>query len=427
VTERVYLHVGAPKSGTTYLQATLADNRAALAAAGMTVLGERHVDLVHAAMVIRDDPRLDKLPERASGAWDRVLEEIGAWDGESAILSYELLAGATPEQAAGALAALSAYDVHVIITARDFARALPSAWQERLKFALTTPLEEWQPRPDTDARSEWGWRTLDPAGVAARWGASLPKDRVHIVTMPPGGDPAELWRRFAQACGLEGVDVQLPDGRENTSLSVAAAEVLRRVNELATAPIVGNREHALWLRDTLAHRVLASLGDESIGLTDAQYAEAEQRADQSRARLAKAGHPWHGDPDDLGPIRPDARTPGDVGADELLDVAIGAIWKLLLVTREASSARPEPVAPAAPDPPAGPVAAVRQLVQGVPRRRAALEERVEQLEAELALSRQLQNRLAMVTDVVAELLLPQRDQDPSRLEHAVRVYRRETL
>ncbi len=64
MTQRVYLHVGAPKSGTTYLQQTLRTNRDRLEAAGVLVAGESHVELVHAAMVVREDVRLERPSSR---------------------------------------------------------------------------------------------------------------------------------------------------------------------------------------------------------------------------------------------------------------------------------------------------------------------------------------------------------------------------
>jgi hypothetical protein len=423
VTRRVYLHVGLPKSGTTYLQSVLRANRAPLRDRGHAVVGQEHVDLVHAGMVVREDPRLEKLPERASRAWQRLLDEIRDWPGDTAIVSYELLAGATAEQAARAIGDLSAYDVHVVITARDLGRALPSAWQERLKFALTTPLEDWEPRPETDERSEWGWRTLDPAGVAERWGGSIPSERLHMVTMPRGGRPEELWRRFAEACEISDVDVEFPDGLENTSLGAAAAEVLRRVNEVSGPPISDGREQARWLRDTLAHEILAGLDDEPMGLTDAQFAEALERSEQSRARLEDAGHTWHGDPDDLTPTRRDARTPGEVDGDRLLRVAVDAIWQLLLALREERRARTDEPVPARP----GPRQLVRAVHHGVLlRENQRLQVRLDELEEQLRQSRMLQHRIASVTDLVTELLLPLADQDPDALAQAVRTYRKES-
>ncbi|MEO5851942.1 MAG: hypothetical protein ABIQ15_05465, partial [Nocardioides sp.] len=324
MTKRVYLHVGAPKSGTTYVQAVLDANRARLHDAGVRVVGDAHLDRIHAAMVVRQDPRLDALPDRARTSWARLVKQIHGWRGDTAILSYELFAGASAEQVATALADLDGLEVHVVITARDLGTAVPSAWQERLKFALTTPLEEWQPRPESaGVRAEWGWRTMDPAGVASRWGGTLPPERVHIVTVPrDGGDRAELWHRFAAACGLDVPDVVLDVDRANESLGLVPAELLRRVNELVRAPIKGNREQARWLRDTLAHGILAQLGREPIGVTDRQFADADRRADQARDRIVAAGYDVRGDLADLAATRPDARLPGDAADHELLDTAL---------------------------------------------------------------------------------------------------------
>ena len=233
MTQRLYLHVGAPKSGTTYIQGVLEHNRDRLADAGVLVVGERHLDRVHAAMVVRDDPRLDSLPERASAAWDRLVTQIRHWRGHTAVLSYELFAGASAEQAERALGHLEGIETHIVITARDLGRSLPSAWQERLKFALTTPLERWRPRPESaGVRAEWGWRTMNPSGVAVRWGATLSPERVHVVTVPREvGDGQELWRRFAAAAGLSDYDLDLTFNRANESLGLVEAELLRRVNE----------------------------------------------------------------------------------------------------------------------------------------------------------------------------------------------------
>ena len=91
MTERVYLHVGSPKSGTTYLQRVLRHNQEELGRQGVLVAGRTHGDLVHAGFVVREDPRLARLPERASGAWDRLVEEVRGFRGHTAIISYELL------------------------------------------------------------------------------------------------------------------------------------------------------------------------------------------------------------------------------------------------------------------------------------------------------------------------------------------------
>lgn len=427
MTERVILHVGSPKSGTTYLQSVLAANADRLASAGVAVVGRERVDLVHAAMVIREDPRLEHLPPRAATAWDRLREEIAAAPATTALMSYELLAGASRAQARRALDDLAAYDVEVVVTGRDLARSMASAWQERLKFALTTPFEEWQPPAENVRRSEWGWRTLDPSGVAQRWGHSLPDQKVHLVTVPRDGGADELWRRFADACGLGGVVVDAPSEPTNQSLGVAAAEVLRRVNELVSAPVEGNREQALWLRDTLAHQVLAPLDDEPFGMTDAHLASAQAQYERCRTRLAAHDYRWHGDPEDLRPRRGAGRTPGAVPAERQLEVAIRALWELLLRVRAESRRRPEEFERSG-----GPRGIARRVLttpsrSRIARRQHELATRLRELDESLAESRRLQYRLAMVTDVVGELLLPWSEQDEERLVDFVRRYRPEAL
>lgn len=446
MTDRVYLHVGAPKSGTTYLQQVLRDNRSRLGEAGVLVAGGPQVELVHAAMVLREDPRLDRLPPRARGAWQRIVDEVRGWAGHTAVVSYELFAGATAEQARRAIDDLAGVEVHVVVTSRDLGRAVASGWQERLKFALTTPLEQWVPKPESATRSEWGWRTMDPAGVTARWGAALPAQQVHVVTGAAGAAPQELWLRFAEATGLDAVSVDLPPARSNTSLGAAASEVLRRVNEHVAAPLDTNREQARWLRDVLAHQVLAPLDRTPLAITPVQLADAQEHYTACRAAIESAGYRVHGDLGDLAPSESEGTTPAEVPDEEVLDVAVRALLDVLLRLRESAGHGAaaseggdagEAAAPAAgvdgPRPtPSGLLGRGKNLVSGAyaARVRGEVEQlrgRVEELEAELARSRALQPRLAMVTDLVSELLLPDGARDEEALRAGLESYRRETL
>lgn len=433
MTKRVYLHVGAPKSGTTYLQQVLEVNRIALYDAGVLVVGESHLDRVHAAMVVRKDPRLEALPERARTAWARLVKQIRNWRGDTAILSYELFAGASAEQVQLALADLDGLQVHVVVTARDLAAAVPSAWQERLKFALTTPLEEWKPRPESaGVRAEWGWRTMDPAGVAARWGASLARERIHIVTVPKDGtDRTELWRRFAAACDVDVDGLRLDVDRVNQSLGVAAAELLRRVNEKVGAPITGSREQSRWLRDTLAHKILAPLGSEPIGLTDEHFDEARRRAEEAVARIAASGYDVCGDLGDLTATRSSHRLPGDTTDTELLEVAVQAIVGLLELVRERTLAgevrEGEGAAEASGLSAFGKGVVRRVTARHVDRRHETLRARIAELEEEAAAARSLHLRVAELTDVVTELLLPPAQANRAVTGRALTKYRKVSL
>jgi hypothetical protein len=427
MTTRVYLHVGAPKSGTTFLQGVLESNRATLADAGVLVVGERHLDRIHAALQIREDPRLADLPESARHAWDTLVRQIREWQGESAVLSYELLAAASSQQAGRALADLAAYDVHVVITARDLGRSAVSAWQERLKFGLTTPLEKWVPKGEDD-QGEWGWHTLDPSAVVQRWGATLPADHVHVVTAPRPGAPADqLWHRFAEACGLGALSVDLEVARANESLGVVQAELLRRVNQGLGEEIRGSRQRSIWIRDLLAQQVLAPLGHEPIGIAPHQVAGALAVWERAVERIRAGGYAVHGDLDDLRPADSAARLPLDVADAELVKAAAATICALVVELRDRSVAGR--VGPAART---GRRARLRHLAERATapyaeRRVRELTRRVQELEREVQQARRLHLRVAALQDVVTELLLEPDRQDAGVTAKALRAYRRSSL
>ncbi len=92
---RVFLHVGLPKTGTTYLQTMMWHNRSRLRDQGFLYPGSIRMDHYRAWQDVRLGPRTG----RATGAWERLREEIDAWDGD-ALLSHEFFSMATPAQAA---------------------------------------------------------------------------------------------------------------------------------------------------------------------------------------------------------------------------------------------------------------------------------------------------------------------------------------
>src|ERR1700712_802256 len=100
---RVYLHVGLPKTGTTYVQTVLWENRPALAEQGIVYPGVRRREHMWSSVVIRERPGLERRNPRAAGAWARLLAQVEtAPDG--ALISHEFLGAASAEQANGALA-----------------------------------------------------------------------------------------------------------------------------------------------------------------------------------------------------------------------------------------------------------------------------------------------------------------------------------
>lgn len=341
--ERVYLHIGAPKTGTTFLQDVLLMNRQKLADKGIWYVGERWSDHVHARFALVDHPRLKRLDAHARGAWDRAVAEAQEWPGHSAIISHEMFGSATPEQAARAVADLAPAEVHLVFTARNAVDHVLAVWQEQLKWRFTTPLSHWRPAEDSAGpHSDWSWRTMDPAVVLDRWRGDLDPAQIHVVTVPqqPTGKN-ELWERFAVACGIPPDLCDLRVARPNKSLGATEAELLRRVNVKLGNAIPDRAEIGRWMRQYLAHTVLVPRGGPRLALREPEIGELTARAAESRRALTAAGYDIVGDLDDLRPLAPQRAGihPDDVEDAALLDAATATIAAMLLTIKERTEER----------------------------------------------------------------------------------------
>ena len=352
--QRVILHVGAPKSGTTFVQSVLWHNRERLAAHGVLVPGRSLFDFDRAASAIRSTTPLAPRHRTHAAVWRRLVEETRRWPG-TAMISNEWLSLASTEQAQRAIADLAPGQVHVVFTARDFVTQVPAAWQETLKLGRGQSLSEFIEGLDADGQ-RWSWWTLDPAMVLTRWGAPLPHARVHVVTVPPPGtDPGVLWSRFAQACGLDGGSYDLAAAQVNESLGAESARLLQRLGPLLREAIDADSAHWTeqyrWIRRYVGHELLVPRGGTRIGLDSQDVSVLRRRTDRTVAALAAAGYPVIGQLADLQAARSDhdTRHPDDVTDAELLDIALPVVADLLgRVRREtlradAAEERPEAI------------------------------------------------------------------------------------
>src|ERR1700689_4964336 len=117
---RIYLHIGEPKTGTTFLQDALWANRARLAAQGLQLPGYSDRDHSRASRDLRETPRPASDPaDPWTGEWD-VLTRQALRGRRAAVISDELLAVCTARQADRAVRSLFPAEVHVVLTVRDF-------------------------------------------------------------------------------------------------------------------------------------------------------------------------------------------------------------------------------------------------------------------------------------------------------------------
>jgi hypothetical protein len=338
VTKRVLLHVGTPKTGTSYLQDVLFRNQRVLAGADIHYPADRFDAHFLAALDLMRLP-WGGLETEAVGAWDRLAADVRRWNGTS-IISHEILATASRSQVGRALDSLGHHDgteIHVILSVRDLVRQIPAEWQENVKHRSIVSyarfLEQIQDPARKSRISSWFWGVQEVPDILNRWGFDLPPERIHLVTVPaPGGPPQLLWQRFSHAFGLEGLDLDLEVERVNPSLGVPETALLRRINRSANN-VLEPPDYRPLVRELLAHQTLSRRSrSPRLALPPDVHPWAQDVAASWRTEIEKRGYDVIGDLGDLtGP--PPLETwadPDQPSEKQVASAAVDAIKALLL-------------------------------------------------------------------------------------------------
>jgi hypothetical protein len=351
MSRRVYLHVGTPKSGTTYLQDTLALNRATLERQGLDYLHTRTGDHFEAA--------LDLIGERWAGE-EKVAE--GQWESlalearkarRDIVVSHEILAAAKPEHVARALASFPDHEAHVILTARDLGRQIPAEWQERVKHRGRLDYGAFLVRLHRNYRGKakpmWFWRVQHLPHILATWGADLPPERVHLVTVPPSGGPRDaLWNRFAGVLGLDPHEDYLQSETTNASLGGAEVTMLRRLNIELAERRVPRATYVDWVRETIVKEVLAQRpGKVQATVPPRRRASVEAITAAWLEEIAASQVDVVGDLSELQPVWPEDTgswsNPDDADADLVAEAAIQSLAHVLAEVGKSRAAAGRPL------------------------------------------------------------------------------------
>lgn len=339
----VYLHIGLPKTATTYLQTLMWADRDRMRAQGVLLPGVERRDHLWSSRIIREDPHLDRYDERRRTAWDRLRAEIADWDG-TAVISHEFFAGASAEQAARMIADLAPAEVHLVVTAREPVGLFASSWQESLKNRETATMTEYAAAPVSDSpQAIWNWRTLDVRLVLERWASGLPPQQVHVLPLPAPGSPRSLiWERFATLVGLD------PDGFDhaatfpNESMGVVEAETLRRVNlHLQDDSFSKPFDRGVYIRTFLADERLVPRGGDRFWPGPEAITDCRARGVAAVEHIESHGYDVIGDlagllvPDDL----EERRTVASVTEAEVAEVAVAVAGQMLHDVRELTMER----------------------------------------------------------------------------------------
>lgn len=329
---RAFLHVGTAKSGTTYLQDLWWRHRDELRERGLLLPGTGRRDHFTAAAVVKGMTDVVRtLDDRELDAWQRIVDDSRDWVGD-VLISNEHFSDSPPEAVATALADLAgaADEVHVVLTARDLGRVLPSAWQQRVKMGARQPYRRFLATVRRDEDGQKFWRYQDVPAILALWSPGLPPERVHLVVVPPSGAARdELWQRTAAVLGVDVEGLDAEGRRANDSLSLVEAELLRQVNERLPRP---QRSPALTRHvkgSFVPEALVGSAAREPLVVPERHVAWIRERSEAIVTGLGDSAYDVVGDLAELLPAEPRAgRTPDQATHDELLEAARSVLERL---------------------------------------------------------------------------------------------------
>lgn len=233
--DAVLLHIGVHKTGTTAIQAALADAREELAALGVRYPGKLQAQH-RAALAVLGRPwgwnnRGGAVLDREH--FDRLCARVAEHPGR-VVISSEFFCEAPEDVAREVVSGLGDRRVHVVVTLRNLGRLLPSSWQQYLKYGLTTDYEPWLQdvfaTPGVSRMSPTFWKRHAHGAVVERWARAVGADHMSVLVLEDV-DRSAVFVAFAQMLGIDPqVLVSRMDLTSNRSMTAAEAELLVRLN-----------------------------------------------------------------------------------------------------------------------------------------------------------------------------------------------------
>ena len=333
----VFVHVGPPKTGTTYLQRRLYLNRASLGRHGIGYPTGIAEDMFKPALELVDRP-WGGMRSEASGEWAGLVRRVSRSRG-TAVISHEVLAGATADQAGRALGDLAKAEVHVVYTARDIARQVSAEWQERLKHRRRVTFAKFVRRVQRHEPTHGGgafWQVQDLPAIHRRWASRMDPARVHLITVPPqGAAPGVLWQRFCATLGIDPTWAPRDTERINPSIGTAESTLLRGLNRRLEEAGLDSADYRALVRHVVVHETLANRPRAKPIVLPPEAADwADEVADRWIAWAEDSGVDVVGDLGDLRPVRLDPgarwRDPDRPRPSEGTSAALDALTAVIL-------------------------------------------------------------------------------------------------
>ncbi|MFC6287524.1 hypothetical protein ACFP3Q_12525 [Nocardioides sp. GCM10027113] len=327
--DRVFVHIGLPKTATSYLQTIFWANRDLLRERGVVVPGSERRDHLWASRTVREDPAQDRAPEQHRTAWERIRAELATSSG-TGLVSHEFFAAASAAQARRMVEELPTDDVHLVVTAREPLGLFTASWQESLKNGATTPMPDYARTVSRRSTAIWNWRTLDLRLVLERWSRAVPPERIHVLVLDPDAPREDVWHRFASVVGFDHAGIDTSGSFPNTSMGVAEAETLRRVNG-SLRGFNKAFDRGVYIRSYLADERLVPRRGERFWPEPDQVEDCRERGEATIAHLQSAPYDVNGRLEHLrvpAELEP-RRSTTSVTDTEVADVAVDLVATML--------------------------------------------------------------------------------------------------
>lgn len=260
------LHIGIPKTGTTTLQRSAAYRRDSLLGHGVCYPGNslNHREAV-SALMDRSLGWKNSESTPAAKVWQRIEDEIKSSPASRALVSHEFACESTDEQARRFIEALGP-STQVVITLRGFADLLGSSWQQYVKAGYLKPYQTWLRQvlgEETELKTTPSfYQRNNQAEIVRRWVRVAGVGNV-IVVIADKRKPDQLMNAFEDLLGVpRGLLTAPPAGgyAANRSLSMAEAELVRRINK------VFREQDMTWDRysDLMRHGLIARMQENRV-------------------------------------------------------------------------------------------------------------------------------------------------------------------
>ena len=241
VAQRVYIHIGQPKTGSTALQKALAANPGLLGSAGVLYpVAEGCED--HSGEVAdlqsrritptaRNSTGYARLVRRTvPGSWERLVQRVTSAE-DHVVVSDETMSSlpvASVRRVVDDLTAGSPDRATVVLVVRQLSDLLASAYGQLAQDTLLPSFELWtrawlrsrMHRPESDTSNDW----TDGFRVARAWMTT----GAEVVCVKYQPDSNQYWNAMFDALGLAGADHYLPIPRANPSMSALGLAAWQR-------------------------------------------------------------------------------------------------------------------------------------------------------------------------------------------------------